>query len=202
MSERASDLPELVREALVQEPELDRASEAELADALALLALSLDPAAPSAGARARLLAEIDRGPWPELQPAMGRLFDLGAEAVRALGQRARDVAEWVAGPVPGSSLLHLTGGPRVALADSGLVRVEPGVEFPWHKHIGTEISLILQGMLIESTGRVFRPGDVHELGAGSEHGFRIPPGEQACVFGVVLSAGIEIPGIGTITGKP
>ena len=197
MNRPHADLPEFAAEALGPgDPEAERAT----AEALALVSLALEPLATSSEARARLLAEAGARSWGGFHQAMARLFDLSGAAVRELVRRARDASQWQPGPIAGVDLFHLEGGPRLVLADCGLVRLAPGTAFPHHRHVGTEVSLILEGSLIESTGRVFHPGDLHELGKDSEHSFRISD-DGPCVFAVVLSAGIEIPGVGLVTGR-
>src|SRR6188768_653770 len=108
---------------------------------LAALA-ELEPPAPppSSALRARLLANV-ASPGRRLAPlygALADLFDLGDAELVSLFERAEDASAWVSLPVPGVRLLHFAAGPRVAGADSGLVRMEPGAPFPQHRHLGLE----------------------------------------------------------------
>src|SRR4051794_617890 len=58
--------------------------------------------------RARLLAAVNQSDerFIPLFDKLTRLFDLSADALRALFARATNEAEWVPGPLPWISLLH------------------------------------------------------------------------------------------------
>jgi putative transcriptional regulator len=94
-------------------------------------------------------------------------------------------------PVASVRLLHLAGGPRVASADCGLVRIEPGARFPRHRHLGDEWSLVLAGEAEEGTGARWAPGDLVHRPADSAHAFRVVSAEPL-VFAVVLQGGLEL----------
>ena len=74
---------------------------------------------------------------------IGALFDLSPSAVEAELERAQAPGEWSAGPRPEITLFHLDGGPKVASADTGFVRIDAGVEFPYHQHTGQERAFII-----------------------------------------------------------
>lgn len=170
-------------------------SAAEANEALASLAFALAPIAPSPSVRARLLASAaganTKGRFERFVTAVAKLFDVTTEKARSLVD-AIDVPEaWDAGPVPGVGFLHLNGGPRVAIADCGLVRFPKGMEWPLHRHVGHESMLILEGGLVED-GVVFGPGSLIEKAPGTQHAFTLLP-DVDCVCGVVLFEGIEMP---------
>ncbi len=164
-------------------------------DVFVALAESLAPAPSPAGARDRLLAAATRGSrrFAPFVPALERLFNLGADAVQAFLDRATRAASWVAGPLEGVELLHLDGGPRVAGADCGLVRLAPGTPFPDHDHLGNEAVLILQGRYRDVGGTVYHPGDLHEMRPGQRHSYVVLP-DQPCIVAVVLFEGIDVGG--------
>ena len=187
------ELPEFAREAGQgsEDPQLLEA----LSD------LRPENATPSAELRRRLLAEIatPRRRFAPLFDALSELFDLGDEALAALFERAAAATEWQSSPVPHTRLLHLSGGPRVAGADNGLVRLAAGARFPQHRHLGLERVLVLEGgYKDEQSGRVYLAGDLHEMPAGSAHAYTALP-ERELLLAVSVVSGVEIDGLGVLT---
>ncbi|MCA9713881.1 MAG: cupin domain-containing protein, partial [Myxococcales bacterium] len=172
----------------------------ELAELLAsTLPLSLPEQDPPAALRARLLRSAT-APGDRFAPFAERLaalIDRGvAHASALLEQIARDVAgtwEVAAALGPGIELIHLEGGPAVAGADVGFVRVPEGVRFPYHEHLGPERVLVLQGQLRDSDGQVYGPGDTPDMDAGSSHEFTALAGAPL-IYAVVVH-GVVFPGI-------
>lgn len=170
-----------------------RAEADALSEVLGTMALSLPPEAPPPELRERILDSIGDevlGPLGRFSAKVAALFDLTADRARELLRRLEDAAAWSAGPCEGISLLHVAGGPRVATADVGFVRLEPGVQFPHHSHGGDEVGLILQGGFLDSDGREYHPGEAAHHGPGSDHDFTALPGE-ICVFAVVVFGGVK-----------
>jgi quercetin dioxygenase-like cupin family protein len=149
---------------------------------------SMSPAGALAGLAARIAAFFD-------VPA-ARGLELARAALRA-GE-----APWVNArltpdaDLPGVRFFHLTGGPRVAQSDCGLVQVAPGGRFPRHVHEGDEYCFVLAGAAEEEgTGVVWRAGDVAHRLAGSAHSFRVvSPGPY--VFAVILDGLVRLVGAG------
>jgi hypothetical protein len=167
-------------------------------EALAALALSLPPEPPPPGLRERVLAALPQASrFDALVDRVAGMIDLGADAVRGLLAKIDDPAGWEDGPPP-ARLYHLPYGPALAGVDVGFVRVPAGAAFPRHRHLGEERVLVLQGGYVDSDGTVVRRGDVDPKPAGSEHAFTALPGTDL-VYLVVLRAGVDIDGFGTIT---
>jgi putative transcriptional regulator len=148
--------------------EVDRLTES-LAQA-ALAQMHALPPPPSV--RDRLLASVGRG--NRLAPLVARLSavaDLPAGAVRALLDKAEDAATWIGGFAPGLLYFNFIPGPRHAGADAGFVRLEPGAKFPAHRHLGHEITFVLEGQMRDGD-QVFGPGDVIEREKDSTHGWQ------------------------------
>jgi quercetin dioxygenase-like cupin family protein len=126
---------------------------------------------------------------------LAALFDVpGTRAAELIREAGGLAAGWEAFPVAGVHLFHLTGGTRVAGADCGLVRLEPGVRFPSHRHAGDEWSLILAGEAEEEgTGARWLPGDLLHRAPGTVHAYRVV-GRAPLVFAVVLHGGIQLEG--------
>lgn len=165
----------------------------DLTETLATLSLGLGRTAPAHGGRARLLADAT-SPQRRFAPFIGRL----ARLIDVAHDRAAALLASLARPdtwqpfVPAVDLVHLEGGPAVAGADVGFVRVAAGGGFPVHRHLGHERVLVLQGSYRDRSGAVFRAGDIVDLPAGSEHDFVALPGPDL-LYAVVVH-GVEFPG--------
>lgn len=167
---------------------------AAVAEAFAALSLGLPPVAPAPGLRERLLAAAARPEqrWAPFASRLARLIDVAHD-------RARELLAAIVRPelwqrlLPDVDLLHLQGGPAVAGADVGFVRVAAGAAFPEHRHVGDERVLILQGGYTDDRGQVARAGDLIELPAGSSHAFVALPGDDL-IYAVVVG-GVEFPGL-------
>lgn len=161
--------------------------------ALERLADALEPVAPSAGARSQLMAAIPRsGRHERFAAAVAELLDLGMARARALLD-ALDDASLFSQEMPGIALCWVEGGPRVANAVRGFVRVAAGTHFPQHAHFGEERVLVLQGSYVDpARGRVFRPGDVDVMGEGTAHDYLVPADGPDLVMLSVTQVGLRI----------
>jgi len=155
-------------------PDLQR-EVAELTEALSRSASALPPVAPSAATRARLLETLG-GPdrFRPFFAELGRRFDLTVDAVRRLVGLVDDPAAWEATPSPWIKLIHFPGGPALAGADAGFVRVTAGHTFPRHSHQGPEFAFVLEGTMIKN-GRAYRPGDIDEVPTDEVHEYSVGP---------------------------
>lgn len=169
------------------------AEEVAYREATSVIAAAAPAHKPPGFLRARLLASAAaRGRFAAFTGALAKFFDLPAARARALLDMIDEPAAWEPDPA-GISLIHLSGGPRYAAADAGLVRFPASLAWGLHRHLGDEHHLILQGALrVDQTGQVFRAGDSLISAPGSEHSFVILP-EEDCVAAVILTAGIEMP---------
>lgn len=147
-----------------------RAEVAALHDALAALAATLPPVAPSAAVRARLLASLGAGRFERFVAQFAAMYDLVAARAREVLGTIDDAATW-SSPMPGMSFAVFRGGPAYASSDCGLLRVAPGARFPWHAHTSEEQSLFLAGIGRDHLGVLYHPGDVLVQPAGSAHDF-------------------------------
>jgi putative transcriptional regulator len=161
---------------------------------LARLAESVQPVAPSADARARLMAALTAEippAWAKMADRLAEFFGLPTARVEAIFRRAATESAWEPA-MPGMSLFHLTAGPKWAHCDAGLVRFVAGASFPLHKHLGEEYSLIVEGSLRLNDGTVMRPGDINHQPAGSQHSFEVL--DEGVIYALLLETGIEIDG--------
>jgi anti-sigma factor ChrR (cupin superfamily) len=65
-----------------------------------------------------------------------------------------------------------------------LVRFNPGVRFPLHRHTGVERVLVLEGSYEDSHGVLHRAGELREWPSETEHSFRV--GDAVCIFASVV----------------
>lgn len=183
-----------VEAALAASPAL-RATLAEIESAVSGLGQTLEPLAPSARARDKLLeAATTTERWAPFTARLAKLVDLADAKMREVFARARDALQWEPGPIPGVQLLHFDGGAAAAALDAGLVRVTAGSYSPIHRHTGDEWVFILEGTFTDlNTGVTHLPGELIHHGPGSEHAFKVGDGTDL-VYALVLSAGVELVG--------
>lgn len=178
--------------------ELDRflSDLAEDADAagLGLLRLSeaLPEIAPPSELRERLLHDArSEGRLARFADAVADLLDIGTGKAKELLERIDDPSAWSL-ELPGISFLWVEGGPSVANAVRGFVRVAAGQDFPEHEHLGDETVLVLQGGFEDvQRGKVFRPGDVDTMPTGTSHAFRALPNGPDLVKLAVVQTGLR-----------
>jgi putative transcriptional regulator len=151
-------------------------------DAFAAMGLSELPVPPDPRTRVRLLASAGApaAAIGRFAAEVAELFDLPIDDARAALKRADDAAAWKP-LIPGIERLPIAAGPRFAGTDCSLVRLAPGVRFPWHRHLGEEVSLVLHGGAHISDGRDLGPGDVMVVNEDVEHDFVIAEGGDVCI---------------------
>jgi quercetin dioxygenase-like cupin family protein len=183
-----NELPEAWREALGDE----NGADLELAARLPEL-LQSEAAAVSGGLQ-RLLTSVGEPPlrYAPFFDRVGQLWDLGEDEITAAFAKLKDPAAFQRTPLPGVRVLNVAGGPRTAGAETFLVRFAPGTRFPRHRHPGPEKLLVLEGSYTDTQGVTVRPGDLHEMEPGSEHGFLVAKTEP-CI-GAAIQYGREFTG--------
>ncbi len=159
--------------------ELRELRDVEGDDTLGLVALSegLEPIDPGPELRARVLESLARsesGRFSRFTEQVGKLLDLSLDRARALLDRLDDPTSFEQ-PLPGVSFFWVEGGPRVANAVRGFLRVAAGTDFPVHEHLGLETVLVLQGGFVDPTrGVTIRAGDLDRMPESSSHHFTVP----------------------------
>lgn len=136
----------------------------------AFISLLEQAAAPTSG-RDRLLSTISpKGRLSHYQDQVAALLDIASNEASRLLDDASQASMYEEGPFPGVRLYHVRGGPSVAEAITGFVRIEAGAEFPCHEHLGGESVLVVQGSMLEpETGHVSRAGDLVRAAPGQAH---------------------------------
>jgi len=159
------------------------------------------PIEPSPAVKARLLASVGGGALERFAQRLGALFDVTVERARELLGLIERPASWEA-QVPGIALVHFDGGPAYAAADCGFIRLAPGAIFPFHKHLGEEASVILEGAVYDATNdRLLEAGDEYVQATGTQHAL-VNKGSVDCVFAARAMHGIEVGGAPARPNKP
>ena len=151
-----------------------------VAEALADLGHGTGPV----GGRERLLQSVSALPdrYAPFFSRLSRMWDLDEAHVEALleaSARHRWQKVW-----PGIRYLNVSPGPGLSDARARLLRFDPGVRFPVHRHRGEEDVLVLEGSYTDSNGETVGAGDTQRMVAGSEHALVVSP-EEPCVAAIV-----------------
>lgn len=178
-----------VRAALETDPAL-RAEHDALVEDLTGLAVALPPTRPPPEVRERLVASARRDRFLPFVDELARLCDVAAEKMKAILRMVDDPEAWQAGPMPGIRLIHFEHGPACLGADTGLVEMPAGFQFPKHAHLGREVNFILQGSLHDDDGTVYGPGTYTDKGPDDVHEYLV--GDEAPIVMVVVHNGFEI----------
>jgi anti-sigma factor ChrR (cupin superfamily) len=59
---------------------------------------------------------------------------------------------------------------------AGIVRMQAGAGFPSHRHRDREITLVLEGRLVDDQGVQYGPGEALEMPEGSAHTLHVMEG--------------------------
>lgn len=171
------------------EPPID-AMDAEGVDAFLRL---LEPVSADPTVRDRLLQSVrPEGRLSRHASTVAELLGVDETTAARLLDQACTPTSYQPGPFPGISLLHVEGGPKVASAITGFVRIAGGGSFPLHEHLGDETVLVLSGSMLEpESGRIHRAGDLVHARAGQAHTAVARPGPDL-VYLAVVSEGLRI----------
>jgi putative transcriptional regulator len=143
---------------------------------------------PSPELRRRLLQTIaGSGRFGPFVPRLRRLFDLGAQTAADLLAQVDGAADWIEA-APGVRYFHFAPGSSVGQLEAGIVRLRPQATFPRHRHRGPELTLVLEGTLIDR-GQAHGAGRVVESATGSEHDYTAGPGRNLILAS--LHSGID-----------
>ena len=155
------------------------------AEALAALALAAPPVAPGSAMRDRLLKSVAAtNRFSAFADRVAALLDVSAGEAERLLSRIDDPSAWAQTPLEGVSSYDLDGGPKVADALVGFVKVKPGHVFPEHEHMGEEHALVVQGACVEGSGRVARRGELVKMERGTSHELKALPGPDFIYLGI------------------
>jgi quercetin dioxygenase-like cupin family protein len=136
-------------------------------EAWSTLALSLTPVAPAPEVRARLLAALS-GPerFTLFAAEVARAFELSPETAREALRAIDDESAWSEGELPGSVFLST---PALLAARVFISRLPARTRIPKHPHPSREVTMVLEGLLIEDGCKQHGPGAVLDMSPGTEH---------------------------------
>ncbi len=164
-------------------------------DELASIAKGLAPIAPSSAARSRLMASVKTtSRFAQFAAGVAKILDVAQDRAKTMLDAIDDAVSWVPSPLPMAALYHVDGGPRVANAITGFIKIKAGDSFPAHTHLGREIIMVVQGAYRDDDGSVYRAGAIIEKDAGTSHSFVALPGPDLVYLGVVYE-GLEVAGM-------
>src|SRR5262245_51956600 len=154
---------------------LDEDSERIAGHGLCEFGEALESIAPAPELRTRLLDQLtSKGRFARFAERTAQLLDISLERAHALLDRLDDLTLFEPA-FPGASFFWCEGGPAVANAVRGFVRVQAGTNFPEHEHIGDELVLVLQGTFHDTTRDCTHGvGDEVLMPAGTSHAYTVP----------------------------
>jgi putative transcriptional regulator len=162
-------------------------------DAFASVGEAAGEVQPDDSVRARLLASTSTpgAAVAHFAPQVADLYDLPIDAARTLLARVDDAAAWRP-LMPGIDCLKVDPGARHAGVQCNLVRIAPGTTFPWHRHLGEEVSLILHGGAHMSDGYDLLPGDTLVVDTETEHDFSIAADGTPCIVAIRMAGIVPV----------
>ncbi len=181
-------------ETLELDPFLRELAEAGVSEAEAMEVLldSLEPAPLPATLRARILeATRTESRFASFTAQVAKLVDVTVDTAKELLLGIDREESWGPAAVPAMLLYNFDGGPAVANAIAGFVRMPAGSSFPLHSHLGEETVLVLQGRYRENDGRIVGPGETRVSTTETHHSFEVLEGAEL-IYLVVAQNGIEI----------
>ena len=192
MTERPKNIGEVELDAFLRDLEAD-SGDAQL-DAGQLAAALSQPAEPApSDLRARLMAALpNTSRFERFTSAVSELLDIEPGRAERLLDELDNRSHFLE-MMPGIELFWVDGGPRVANAVRGFVRVAAGLQFPEHEHLGEEHVLVLQGSFHDPVrNRVFRPGDISVMPKGTSHLHIVPQDGPDLLMLSVIQDGVAL----------
>jgi quercetin dioxygenase-like cupin family protein len=174
--------------------ELDDAERASVPQLVAALGEDApEQVEPAPDLRSRLMAALpETSRFERFKGAVSQLLDIAEERAERLLDQLDDRSQFYE-LMPGIELFWVEGGPRVANAVRGFVRVAAGLEFPEHEHHGEERVLVLQGAFRDPTqDRTFRPGEVSVMPEGTSHLHIVPEDGPDLLILSVIQEGVSV----------
>jgi hypothetical protein len=115
--------------------------------------------------------------FEHLVPQLAELFDLDEATARQLTEHLDDATAWQEGPGDGVWLIPVNAGPKWSGFITTLLKLDPGAQFPLHRHGADERVLLLEGgYRDDQSGVEFWRGELDERAVGTSHSFTSLPG--------------------------
>lgn len=122
------------------------------------------------------------------------IADVAVDRAKSWLASIDDAASWAETAMHGLELFHIDGGPAVDGAIVGFVKLQAGVAFPEHTHLGKERIFVIQGRMRDEDGQIHGPGALVERDTASTHEISAEPGIPLIYLNVVHE-GLEIFGM-------
>ena len=152
----------------------------------------IQPVAPSPEVKDRLMASVGGGRYEAFAARMARMYDVTVERGRELLGLIERAASWIPQVVPGLDFVDFEGGPSLAGADCGFVRLAPGAVFPPHTHLGEEMTMVLSGRIHDPVNNfTLGPGDDYVRAEGTTHYLTVV-GDEPCIYATRALKGISL----------
>ena len=157
----------------------DRNADPVLSSLTGMLSRGLQPIAPSAQARTRWLEAL-QGPerYALFGTELARCFDVALSDAHAALRMIHDSDVWQPGQMNGASWFTTP-----ALRDHGVVlsRLPARTFLAKHTHSMRELTLVLDGLLIEDGMARRSPGDVIDMAVGTQHELAVSEHDECLV---------------------
>jgi anti-sigma factor ChrR (cupin superfamily) len=175
---------------------VDPALAAELAsyfDTAAAMIGEPNPVDPPDEIRSQIIASSGGGKYATHAARMATLFDVPLERAHELLGLMERKHQWKP-QMHGITVVDFEGGPAVATADCGFIKIKAGCTFPHHKHRGDEMTVVLMGTIRDlMTGLLHGPGEEVSHEKDTEHEIACE-GDEDAVLAFRTFDGIDIDG--------
>ena len=162
-------------------------------DVFGAVAEALQPAVPKDGLRSSLINALPTSRFERFAEQVSALLDIDVDTALGLLDGIDNADSWEPGLMPGMTLYHVEGGPAVARAITGFIRLEATQSFPPHTHLGDEAVMVLQGYYVDDvSGQTYGPGDIVRLPGGSAHSFSVLAESTGLLYLAVVQEGLQI----------
>jgi quercetin dioxygenase-like cupin family protein len=143
----------------------------------ALLANALDPIEPPKALRDRLLSEL-RGPerFTCFTHEVARRFELSMDAARAALRDITNPDAWQPGFLLGARIIPIAHDAMYLM----LARLPAGTRIGRHPHAAREVTMVLDGVLLEDGKNRYTEGAVCEMAPGTVHEVEVA-GDEDCL---------------------
>jgi len=174
-------------------------SATEAADVAAGL---VSPIEPTPDVRDRLMKSVAAGGrLHRFADDVARFLEVAADEAREMLDLCDDPESYGLAPLPGMAIFHVKGGPSVAAAITGFIKLPAGFFFPPHEHLGDELVYVVQGRFRDEDGTLYGPGDLCEKKAGTAHSFDVVEGPDL-IYLAIVHGGIRIGEEDFLPGDP
>jgi hypothetical protein len=164
-----------------------RSDPTQSAETWSALALSLEPVEPVAELRANLIARLQGSErFAPFAGDVARVFGLTPAAAREALLQVDDANVWRDGLWLGSRVFWT---PALREVSAVIARLPAATQIPKHPHADRELTLVLQGCLIEDGQARHGPGEVLDMPASSEHAIAVSADAECLVVFYPLRLG-------------